>query len=191
MDVVVYNVLRKSKALSYLLPAGALAGCLAIPPGLMDDRPGQILAPGESSTVHFFTRIADVDSGVILEAEGHYELRINLINHWVDSYIAVNENDEPLDEMGFANSLMPYSLLGSLRRSTSHQWFELMLHQPRCTADSLRGVSDLQLNESSGSYQFVAACDGKLALFVNDNYLTYSNNSGYANIAISRVSGSS
>jgi len=179
------------KALSCLLPAGALAGCLAIPPGLIDERPGQILIPGEASTVHFFTKIADVDTGVILEAAGRYELQVNLISHWIDSYIAVNENDEPLDERGFANSQMPYAWLGSLRRSTSHQWFELMLYQPRCEADSLRGVSDLQLNESSGSYQFVAACDGKLALFVNDNYLTYSNNSGYANIAISRVSGPS
>lgn len=186
-----YNAVRAIKALSYLLSAGVLAACMATPPGLMDERPGQTLTPGQSRTMHFFTDNADLDTGVILEASGHYGIQINFISHWIDSYIAVNENDEPLDEMGFANSQMPYAWLGSLRRSTSHQWFELMLYQPRCAADSLRGVSDLQLNESSGSYQFVAACDGKLALFVNDNYLTYSNNSGYANIAISRVSGPS
>jgi len=180
-----------SRALSYLLSAAALTGCLAMPPSLMDERPGQTLAPGESRTVHFFTKIADADTGVILEAAGRYEIRINLLNHWIDRYIAVNENGASLDESGFANSQMPYAWLGSLRRSTSHQWFELMLYQPRCEAESLRGVSDLQHNESSGSYQFVAACDGKLALFVNDNHLTYANNSGYANIAISRVSGPS
>lgn len=167
--------------------AGTLTACLAVPPSVMDSRAGVTLANGESRHLHFFTREADFDSGIILQTGSQYELDIVLLNHWLDSHIAVNENGERLDESGFANSEMPYAWLGHFRRSTSHQWFELMLYQPRCQADSLVGVSDLQRNDSSGSYQFVATCDGKLALFVNDNHLAYANNSGYAGITITRV----
>lgn len=170
-----------------LLIAVGLGSCMATPISLMDERPGHTLAVGDSSRIHFFTSAPDQDTGIILNAGGHYTMRVNLLSHWADSYITVNENGEPLDERGFANSEMPAAWLGKLRRSTSHQWFELMLYQPRCKSDSLRGVSDLQYNESSGSYSFVATCDGKLALFVNDNYLAYANNTGYANIAFARV----
>ncbi len=165
----------------------ALAACFAVPPSIMDSRSGVSLSAGESSHLHFFTHEADFDTGVELIAGGQYALTVVLLNHWTDSAIAVNESGERLNEKGFANSVMPYSWLGNFRRSNSHQWFELMLYQPRCAADSLRGVSDLQYYESSGSYQFVATCDGKLALFVNDNYLTYANNRGYAGITINRV----
>jgi|TARA_B110000196_G_scaffold317718_1_gene331437 hypothetical protein len=59
--------------------------------------------------------------------------------------------------------------------------------QPNCVSDSLRGVTDLNVDEASGSYNFVAACDGKLTLFVNDSYGFYGNNVGFANISLSRV----
>ena len=164
----------------------ALGGCLATPTSLMDEREGETLATGDTESIHFFTSVADQDTGLVLVAGSRYRLDVKLLSHWADSYITRNENGDPIDEKGFANSEMPANWLGRLRRSTSHQWFELMLYQPRCKSDSLRGVSDLQQNESSGSYSFVATCDGKLALFVNDNHLAYANNSGYARIAIAR-----
>ena len=175
----------RGPVLALILPG--FGGCMLAPSSMMDAQPGQLLAIGDSSVVHFFTSSADQDSGLVLEAGGQYTMSVNLLSNWTDSTIALNENDEPIDERGFANSEMPASWLGSLRRSQSHQWFELMLYQPRCATDSLRGVSDLQYNESSGSYTYVATCDGKLALFVNDNQMAYSNNRGYAKIAFARV----
>ena len=159
---------------------------MAVPISQIEQREGTTLEVGESGSLHFFTSVTDQDSGLILVAGGRYTLNVELISHWADSHIERNENGESIDERGFANSEMPASWLGRLRRSTSHQWFELMLYQPRCMTDSLRGVSDLQYNESSGSYSFVATCDGKLALFANDNHLTYANNRGYARIAVTR-----
>ena len=82
---------------------------------------------------------------------------------------------------------MPVQWLGWTRRSRSHNWFELMLMQPACRSGSLRGVSDLSIDEASGSYNFVATCDGNLTLFVNDSFGFYSNNAGYANIGLTRV----
>ena len=62
-----------------------------------------------------------------------------------------------------------------------------MLMQPNCKSGSLQGVSDLTLDEASGSYNFVATCDGNLTLFVNDSHGFYSNNVGYASIVLTRV----
>ncbi len=63
-----------------------------------------------------------------------------------------------------------------------------MLYQPRCAGGSQRGVRELDIDENSGSYNFVSKLrSGKLALFVNDSYVTCGNNLGYANIAMPRV----
>lgn len=173
--------------MTVLVPAFLVSACVAPPVSLMDNRPGITLARGESANMHFFTNIPDFDSGLVLEEGASYALDIRVLSNWIDGNIEKNENGEELDETGFANSQMPFAWFGKLRRSTGHRWFELMLYQPQCTSESLRGISELAFNESSGSYQFVAACDGKLALFVNDSYVTYANNRGYANIALSRV----
>ncbi|MCH8264327.1 MAG: hypothetical protein IIC10_02935 [Proteobacteria bacterium] len=42
-------------------------------------------------------------------------------------------------------------------------------------------------DEAGGVYSFVAACDGKLTLFVNDSYGFYGSNADFANISLSRV----
>ncbi len=101
--------------------------------------------------------------------------------------LETNENNAPLDEYGFANSIMPVEAVLVLKRSRRHTWFELMLFQTNCKRSSLRGISDRDFDEASGSYNFVATCDGKLSLFVNDSYGFYGNNSGFASISLSRV----
>lgn len=164
-----------------------LASCTTAPISLMDSRPGMALSAGETARVRFFTNIADFDTGIVLTEGGRYALSIDLLSYWVDGSIEKNENGDDIDERGFANSEMTWSWLGHFRRSNDHRWFELMLYQPRCAGESLSGVSDLEFDESSSNYYFVANCDGKLALFVNDNYVAYANNLGYANIALSRV----
>lgn len=180
----------KSIVIRNLLPLlGALlmTGCAVPPFSLMDTRPGQTLTAGESATVHFFPAQANLDTGVVLEAGVQYALDIRLLNFWVDGDIEETASGDRIDELGFSNSQMPLEVLGLLRRANDHNWFELMLYQPRCAGESLRGVSELEQNDSNGSYSFVANCDGKLALFVNDSYLAYGNNLGYANISLSRV----
>lgn len=147
---------------------------------------GQPLNVGESTNVHFFTRNPNFNTGINLQSGSRYEMDITILSYWIDSYIDRNENDEPLDERGFANSLMPLELLASTKRSWDHRWFELMLYQSRCSRQSLYGVTDLEVDED-GSYNFVAACDGELTLFVNDSHGFYGNNVGYANISLSRV----
>jgi hypothetical protein len=57
-----------------------------------------------------------------------------------------------------------------LKHFREHNWFELMLLQAHCKRSSLVGISDLHLDEDSGSYNFVATCDGKHTLFVNDSH---------------------
>ena len=173
-------------ALIGLIVAG-LAACTTAPVSLMDSRPGHSLARGESAQMHFFTNISDFDTGVELAAGARYGLHIRLLSNWTDASITENESGLDIDERGFANSQMPWPWLRHFRRSGQHRWFELMLYQPRCAGESLAGISDLEFDESSSSYYFVANCDGKLALFVNDSYVTYANNAGYANIALSRV----
>ena len=151
------------------------------------DNPADALGVGESSNVHFFTSVANFDTELNLGAGNTYEMDIAILSHWIDSDIDENENGEPLNEFGFANSVMPLEAFGMTRRSRNHQWFELMMYQANCGRESLRGVSDLNYDEASGSYRFVATCDGNLRLFVNDSPGFYVNNAGYANIKLSRV----
>ncbi|NKB32859.1 MAG: hypothetical protein GKR91_07150 [Pseudomonadales bacterium] len=147
---------------------------------------GEQLNVGQASNVHFFTKDPSFDTGIDLQSGARYALDITILSYWIDSHIEENENNEPLDERGFANSVMPFEFVAATKRSNSHRWFELMLYQSRCSRDSLRGVTELEVDES-GSYNFVAACDGELTLFVNDSHGFYSNNVGYANISLSRV----
>ena len=149
--------------------------------------PGTPLAVGEEAKIDFFTNAMNLDSGVSLDAGAEYALRIAILSHWIDLDIERNEAGEPLDERGFGNSLMPFEWAGNLRRSREHNWFELMLRQPDCASASLAGVSDLAFDSESGSYRYVASCDGNLALFVNDSYGFYGNNAGYANISLTRL----
>ena len=146
---------------------------------------GKTLAAGESANTHFFTREMNHDSGIALEAGGRYAVGITILSNWIDSDIDSNESDQPLDERGFSNSLMPWDWLGLTRRSQQHNWFELMLKQPGCSG--ALGVSDLEFNENDGSYNFTADCSGRLQLFVNDTIGFYGNNVGYANITVSRL----
>lgn len=152
-----------------------------------DAQPGEVLMPGETAALQFFTNIPNFDTEVGLQASARYQLRINLLSNWVDSTIGKNENNQTLDQYGFADSVMPIPAASLLKRSREHNWFELMLLQANCKRSSLVGVSDLTFDEDSGSYNFVATCDGKLTLFVNDSYGFYGNNSGFASISLSRV----
>ncbi len=180
--------MKNSKTLATLLLAAALSACSL--PGWMplgDADPGQILTPGESATLQFFTNIANFDTEVGLQAGEQYALKINLLSNWVDSTIDKNENDQTLDQYGFDDSLMSLAAASLLKRSREHKWFELMLLQANCKRSSLVGISDLTFDEDSGSYNFVATCDGKLTLFVNDSHGFYGNNSGFASISLSRI----
>lgn len=165
----------------------AFAACATPPLGFLRPAAAPLeLAPGESRSIDFFTSSHNLDSGILLQEGTRYSLAIVTLSHWIDGDIKSNENGEPLDQRGFSNALMPFAHLGIFRRSPDHRWFELMLYQAGCKSESLRGISELIMDESMGSYQFVAPCDGKLALFVNDSYGFYGNNAGYANIALSR-----
>jgi len=152
-----------------------------------DSGGGRDLARGESATLHFFTNDPNLDTGVRLNAGTRYAVDVVILSNWTDSYIEENETGETLDETGFANSVMPFEWLGFTRRSRQNRWFELMLYQPDCGRESLRGVTELDVDETNGSYQFIASCDGKLSMFVNDSPGFYGNNAGYANINLSRV----
>lgn len=159
-------------------------------PGWMsrgDADAAEVLAPGEEATVHFFTNVSNFDTEIGLRASAEYQLKIKLLSNWVDSTIDKNENDQALDQYGFADEVMPLPVVSLLKRSRDHNWFELMLTQANCKRSSLNGISDLNFDEASGSYNFVATCDGKLTLFVNDSYGFYGNNSGFASISLSRV----
>lgn len=171
------------------LPAVLLLAACTYPPIDFSTPEQEVISlnAGESTNVNFFTSMSNLDTGVQLREGRRYRLDIVTLSHWIDGDITQNEAGEPLDQRGFANSRMPWSFLGTMRRSTSHRWFELMLYQPDCRDQSLRGVSELEFDESSGSYFFVAPCDGGLTLFVNDSFGFYANNIGYANIALSRI----
>jgi hypothetical protein len=147
---------------------------------------GTSLSTGDVSTVHFFTKEMNHDTGIRLEAGASYTVGVTILSNWMDSSIAINEDGGALNELGFSNTLMPLELVGVTRRSRDNQWFELMLEQPSCSRQSLIGVSELSYNDTTGSYSFTASCDGNLNLFVNDSYGFYSNNIGYANIALKR-----
>lgn len=165
-----------------------LSGCAVPAITLFDrDNPGSALTVGESSNVHFFTNESNFDTGINLVEGVSYDLDITILSNWIDSYIVENEHEELLDEKGFDNSVMPFEWLGGTRRSKSHRWFELMLYQATCGRESLSGITDLNSGDASGSYRFVATCDGNLRLFVNDSPGFYGNNAGYANITLTRV----
>lgn len=150
-------------------------------------QPGTPLAVGDEVKIDFFTDEMNFNTGFALDAGAGYALGITILSAWIDRDIDTNEAGEELDERGFDNSLMPWDWAGYLRRSRDHNWFELMLHQPSCPRASLTGVSDLEFDGESGSYNFVASCDGNLALFVNDSVGFYGNNAGYANISLTRL----
>ena len=191
-------MLRKVRVL-FVVTAVAVAFSACSLPGVVifgDSDPGIVLGAGENATVHFFTNEANFDTGINLQTGNRYGLDITILSYWIDNYIDRNENDEPLDERGFADSRMmrefedtviPFVLAQLTKRSYNHRWFELMMYQPNCKRDSLQGITDLSTDADSGSYNFVAACDGKLTLFVNDSHGFYSNNVGYTNISLSRV----
>lgn len=145
------------------------------------------LSSGDAAAVHFFTKEMNHDTGIRLEAGADYTVGVTILSNWMDSYIALNEDGEALNELGFSNTLMPLEFVGLTRRSRTNQWFELMLEQPSCSKQSLTGVSELSYDDATGSYNFTAKCDGKLNLFVNDSYGFYGNNIGYANIALKRA----
>ena len=170
------------------LTAISLSACTV--PGWMprgDADPGEILLLGKSTTLLFFTNVANFDSEVGLEASAQYKLTITRLSNWVDSSIETNEKNQDLDQYGFADSLMPLATMALLKRSRDHNWFELMLLQAHCKSSSIRGISDLNFDEASGSYNFVATCDGKLSLYVNDSHGFYGNNSGFDSISLSRA----
>lgn len=179
--------LLKSRFLPCALASLMLTGCNMRLMGVGGTSEPILLSQGESHSVDLFTSQKRVDTNIVLAQGRDYALDIVTLSHWIDGDIAVNEEGEPLDQRGFDNSQMPLSLLGIFRRSRQHRWFELMLYQPDCADASLRGVTDLEVDASSGSYLFVAQCDGELTLFVNDSYRTYLHNVGYANIALSRI----
>jgi hypothetical protein len=183
--------LKKLKILAALLAIVSLTSCTI--PGWMslgDAQPSEVLMPGEKATLQFFTNIPYFDTDVGLQASAQYVLKINLLSNWVDNTFDKNEKEQTLDQYGFADSMMPIQGVSLLKRSREHKWFELMLQQANCKRSSLVGISDLTFDEASGSYNFVATCDGKLTLFVNDSYGFYGNNSGFASISLSRVRGS-
>lgn len=180
--------MRKIKILTALLGTISFTACTA--PGwlaLGDTKPGEILMPGETTRFNFFTNIPNFNTEVELQAGAQYELKINLLSNWIDSTIDKDEHGQTLNQNGYADSLMPIPAASLLKRSREHNWFELMLRQTNCKRSSLVGISDLDFDEASGSYNFVATCDGKLTLFVNDSHGFYSNNSGFARISLSRV----
>ncbi|MCY4356313.1 MAG: hypothetical protein OXD01_02210 [Gammaproteobacteria bacterium] len=154
---------------------------------LFIDNNGSSLAPDESSTVHFFTSNSNFNTGISLNDGNIYELQIGILSNWVDGTIMLNESGEAIDETGFANVQMPITAFGLTRRSTNHRWFELMIYQPNCSRGSLRGVTDLNKDEETHGYRFTAVCDGNLHLYVNDSPGFYMNNTGYANIIVSRI----
>ncbi|MFT4861609.1 MAG: hypothetical protein ACI95C_000819 [Pseudohongiellaceae bacterium] len=174
------------KSIALTLGAVAISSCSI--PGITlfaTNDSGATLTTGESANTHFFTHEMNHDSGIALEAGGRYAMDITILSNWTDSNIATNESDQPLDETGFANSLMPWDWVGLTRRSKQHNWFELMLKQPGC--GGALGVSDLEFDETAGHYNFTADCSGRLQLFVNDSIGFYGNNVGYANITVSRL----
>lgn len=153
----------------------------------LDHPGGEALGSGDSTRLHFFTGDQNFDTDIGLNGGSTYALKVELLSNWSDDYIDENEDGNALNEHGFDNSVMPYEWLGNVRRSTAHNWFELMLYQRNCKDSSLQGISDLTFNEQSNSYEFIAACNGMLTLFVNDTRGFYGNNTGYANLSLSRL----
>lgn len=173
-----------------LLGLSLLLGACTFPPlYLNSDSPeaeDRTLAAGDSVSVRFFTNYSNFATGVDLREGNRYRVNIVALSNWVDGDIERNAEGEEIDERGFDNELMTFDFLGHARRSREHRWFELMLYQPRCADESLRGVTDLAFDPDTRSYEYSASCDGELHMFVNDSYGFYSNNTGFAGIALSR-----
>ena len=148
---------------------------------------GELLSIGESANFQFFTNEPAATSGLRLIDGGNYQIQLTLLSNWIDGSIDQNENGQLLNEIGFADNLMPLHSLSILKRSREHRWFELMLYLDSCSGESLLGVSDLAIDEASGSYNYNASCSGDLKLFVNDSQGFYGNNAGFANIKITRL----
>lgn len=183
-------VRTKNVKLALLALSTALTNCAVPIPGIsifQSADSGVPLNAGEASNVHFFTKEVLHDTGIALNSGADYSLSVTILSNWMDKDIAVNESGIPLNERGFDNSLMPIELLSLGKRARENNWFELMLVQPKCSGQSLKGVTELEFNDETASYDFTASCDGSLSLFVNDTYGFYGNNVGYANIAVSRV----
>ena len=72
---------------------------------------GTPLNGGEHRNFHFFTKDPNYDTGINLQSGANYSLDITILSYWIDSYIEKNEDQESLDERGFANSVMPLSLI--------------------------------------------------------------------------------
>jgi len=181
--------LYKNARILTLVSLSSLLGACAIPNWVpfTGQNSGVDLAPQDTALLRFFTSDSNFDSGISLRSGARYQLKMSLVSNWIDSYIDANESGDPLDEKGFDDSLMPFQFLSLLKRSRQHRWFELMLYQPACERASKQGVSDLLYDDENNSYEFVANCDGKLKLFVNDSHGAYSNNVGYASILLSRI----
>ena len=120
--------MKKFKALAAILDTVSLSACIV--PGWMsigDAQPGNVLMPGRTAALQFFTTIPNFDTEVGLQANVQYEFKTNLLSNWVDSNIDKNEKRQSLDQYGFANSVMPLPAVSLLKRSREHNWFELML----------------------------------------------------------------
>jgi len=173
---------------SALLFFTLLTGCNAVM--FIDQIPGnsgQALAPGQSSSLRFFTTDQATHSGVNMAAGASYRLEFPVVSNWIDGDIDADENGQAIGLTGFADSQMPLETMSLLKRSRQHRWFELMLYQDGCRRDSLVGISELNFDTASGSYQYQAPCSGDLRLFVNDSQGFYVNNIGYAQVRITRT----
>ena len=90
------------------LTAISLSACTV--PGWMprgDADPGEILLPGKSTTLLFFTNVANFDSEVGLEASAQYKLTITRLSNWVDSSIETNEKTRIWTNMALQTALCP------------------------------------------------------------------------------------
>jgi hypothetical protein len=171
-----------------LLLFGLLTACNAqmyIDPTPGND--GRTLAPGQSASFRFFTTEPAADAGLNLAAGASYRLEIPLVSNWIDGEVDTDESGVALGPLGFADSLMPADAFALFKRSRQHRWFELMFYQDGCRSDSLVGLSDLQYDSQTDSYNYTAPCEGDLKLFVNDSQGAYTNNVGFARIQITRT----
>ena len=114
---------------------------------------GELLSIGESANFQFFTNEPAATSGLRLIDGGNYQIQLTLLSNWIDGSIDQNENGQLLNEIGFADNLMPLHSLSILKRSREHRWFELMLYLDSCSGESLLGVSDLAIDEAKKNFE--------------------------------------
>jgi hypothetical protein len=148
--------------------------------------PGR-LSMGESASFHFFPNNARASANIALQAGKDYAIQFALLSNWADGKIDTNETGNPLDAMGFADSLMPVESYNLLKRSRAHRWFELLVYQEGCKGESLKGLHELAYDVQQQSYRYHAPCDGVLRLHVNDAWGFYGNNSGFSSIRLTRL----